>query len=162
MATPDATDADRAFAAEVLRNLLQEIETENAKGYDYYRVSHAWTQGPVMYLVFSAPPSDMTWGLVRDTRESIIGIGSWQLEYEDPARWYYLCDIQENQPHARSRRPGEPDTIWWFGDRLSRLPQRPSDIPEDYQYVAMVPPPAVRRERALPEGTEPRRYADPL
>lgn len=73
----DVTEAERQYSAEMLRNLLRHIEQENANGSDPYLVSHAWTDGPMMYLVYTAPPSDRTWGLARDTRESII----------DPAPW---------------------------------------------------------------------------
>lgn len=62
----------RKFAAEVLRELLRHIDAENALGHDQFLVSHAWTEGPIMYLIYMAPPSDITWGLIRDTRESII------------------------------------------------------------------------------------------
>lgn len=58
------------FAASVLRNLLAHITEQRAEGNDIVLVSHAWTDGPVMYLVYEAPPSNITWGLVRDTRES--------------------------------------------------------------------------------------------
>ena len=68
----DSADAQHEFAADVLRNLLRHIEAENNNGHDPYLVSHAWTEGPMMYLVYTAPPSDRTWGLARDTRESII------------------------------------------------------------------------------------------
>jgi hypothetical protein len=30
-----------------------------------------------MYVVYTAPPSDRTWGLARDTRDSIIDPGPW-------------------------------------------------------------------------------------
>ena len=60
----DATDAEHEFAADVLRNLLRHINCENKKeGRHPYLVSHAWTEGPMMYLVYMAPPSDITWGL---------------------------------------------------------------------------------------------------
>jgi hypothetical protein len=56
----EATDAQRAFAADVLRNLLSRIDDQNREGHDPYLVSHAWTEGPMMYLVYTAPPSDPT------------------------------------------------------------------------------------------------------
>lgn len=68
----------REFAADVLRDLLRRIDAENSnEGHHTFLVSHAWTAGPVIYVVFTAPPSDKTWGLVRDTRTSIIGPGPW-------------------------------------------------------------------------------------
>ncbi|PRC42640.1 hypothetical protein C6A85_000000109445, partial [Mycobacterium sp. ITM-2017-0098] len=72
---PDGDD-DR-FAIEVLRKLLSRIANDNSAGRAPYRVSHAWTEGPMIRLVYSAPPSDRTWGLARDTRESIIDPGPW-------------------------------------------------------------------------------------
>ena len=59
------------FAAAVLRNLLAHITEENVEGTDTFMVSHAWADGPTIYLVYQTPPSTITWGLVRDTRESI-------------------------------------------------------------------------------------------
>jgi hypothetical protein len=57
----DATDAHSAFAAEVLRNLLCYITENNDEGhYTTFLVSYAWTAGPMMYLVYTAPPSDRT------------------------------------------------------------------------------------------------------
>lgn len=158
----EPANAQCEFAADVLRNLLHRIETENANGGDPFLVSHAWTEGPMMYLVYKAPPSDITWGLARDTRESIIDPGPW-LSVDNPALYYYLCDLQERRVSASFRHPGDPDTILWFGFPLEGLPERPSDIPEDYQYT---PPPAApapkrRRDEHRPV-TEPRRYGNPL
>jgi len=68
----EVTGAQREFAADVLRKLLRRIDDENKKGRDPYLVSHAWTEGPIMYLVYKTPPSDRTWGLARDTRQSIV------------------------------------------------------------------------------------------
>lgn len=56
----DAPSSADDFAAQVLRNLLPHIEEENAAGPHQFLVSHAWTDGPVMYLVYKAPPSDIT------------------------------------------------------------------------------------------------------
>jgi hypothetical protein len=60
----ETPDSQSKFAAEVLRNLLRRIEDENSRGNKPFLVSHAWTQGPMMYLVYAAPPSDITRGLV--------------------------------------------------------------------------------------------------
>jgi hypothetical protein len=73
----ESTDAQREFAADVLRNLLSHIAEQNTEGRYTYLVSHAWTDGPWMYLVYTAPPSDITWGLVRDTKVSTIDPGPW-------------------------------------------------------------------------------------
>ena len=66
---PDMTEAERQFAANVLRNLLRHIAQENANGRDPYLVSHAWTEGPMMYLVYTAPPSHI---IRRSTTTSAI------------------------------------------------------------------------------------------
>ena len=58
----ESTDAEREFAAEVLRNLLRHIDDQNGKARDQFLVSHAWTDGPMMYLVYTAPPADNTLG----------------------------------------------------------------------------------------------------
>lgn len=73
----ESTRIPDAFAAEVLQNLLHHIDIKNQEGSNPYLVSHAWTTGPMMYLVYTAPPSDITWGLARDTRESLIDPGPW-------------------------------------------------------------------------------------
>ena len=125
----EATDAQCEFAADVLRNLLRHIDDENNNGHEPFLVSHAWTEGPMMYVVYTAPPSDITWGLVRDTRESIIDPSPWP-DLDEAVLYYYLLDFEENQPSAFFRRPGEPDTIRWRGDRHAGLPEHSSDIPE--------------------------------
>src|SRR5574340_744637 len=106
----EATADQREFADEVLHKLLRRIDTENAAGDGPYLVSHAWTAGPMMYLVYTAPPSDITWGLVRDTRESIIDPVPWP-DVDEAVRWYYYLDLDESQPWGSFRQPGEPDTI---------------------------------------------------
>jgi hypothetical protein len=157
----ESTDAHSEFAADVLRNLLRHIEVENNDGHDPYLVSHAWTEGPMMYLVYTAPPSDRTWGLVRDTRESIINPSPWP-DLDEAVLYYYLCDLEENQPSAFFRRPGESDTILWHGFPREGLPERPSDIPEAYRYTSSVTSaPPKPRQVAPPVINEPRRYADP-
>jgi hypothetical protein len=158
----DATDAQREFAADVLRNLLCRIEVENTKGHDLFLVSHAWTEGPMMYLVYEAPPSDIKWGLARDTRESIIDPGPW-LSVDDPALYYYLCDLEEGRMSASFRHPGEPDTILWFGFPRDDLPDRPSDIPEAYRITPSTGGFLVKHSRDQDRrATEPRRYGNPL
>lgn len=155
--------AESQFAGEVLRSLLRHIEAENRSGNNPFLVSHAWTQGPMMYLVYTAPPSDRTWGLVRDTRESIIDPSPWH-DVKEAVLYYYLCDLQENQPSAFFRRPGEPDTIRWFGHRIAGLPERRSDIPEFYRYNQPEHTLSFddQREQPPPVVNEPRQYADPL
>jgi hypothetical protein len=163
----ETTDGQSVFAAEVLRDLLRRIDAENqvanpAEGHYTFLVSHAWTEGPTMYLVYNAPPSDITWGLVRDTRESIIDPSPWP-DLDEAVRYYYLLDLEENWPGRFSRQPGDPATIRWRGDRHAGLLERPSDIPDEYRYT---PPPGTssanhRRDQDPPIVNEPRRYADP-
>jgi hypothetical protein len=159
----EATDAQREFAADVLRNLLRHIDGENCKGHEPFLVSHAWTDGPMMYLVYTAPPSDRTWGLARDTRDSIIDPGSWQ-NLDEAVLYYYLLDFEENQPSSSFRRPGEPDTIWWFGFPREGLPERPSEIPESYRYTPSTGAPSGKHNRDRDQSviTEPRLYGNSL
>ncbi|WP_421845169.1 hypothetical protein [Mycobacterium sp.] len=161
------TDAECDFAAKVLDELLHHIEVRNANAAAYPRpgrctflVSHAWTDGAVMHLVYTAPPSDRTWGLVRDTRESLINPSPWN-EADNPALYYYLLDLEENWPGAHSREPGEnPGRIWWAGDPLTNLPAHLAKLPEDYRYT---PPPTDPAwiDHTPPVVNEPRRYVDP-
>jgi hypothetical protein len=157
----EVTGAQREFAADVLRKLLRRIDDENKKGRDPYLVSHAWTEGPIMYLVYKAPPSDRTWGLARDTRQSIVDPGPWQ-SVDDPALHYYLLDFEENQPSSSFRRPGEPDTIWWFGFPREGLPAHPSDIPEAYRYTPSTGAPSAEHGRDQDRSVinEPRLYGN--
>ena len=158
-----STDTQHEFAADVLRNLLRHIEAENNNGHDPFLVSHAWTDGPMMYLVYTAPPSDRTWGLARDTRESIINPSPWQ-DLDEAVLYYYLLDFEENQPSSSLRRPGEPNAIWWFGFPREGLPARPSDIPEANRYTASPGASSEThgRQQDKPATTEPRRYGNPL
>jgi hypothetical protein len=160
----EAADVQSEFAAQVLRNLLRRIDDENSRGSKPFLVTYAWTDGPMMYLVYTAPPSDRTWGLARDTRESIIDPGPWP-DVDEAVTYYYLLDLEESQPWGSSRQPSEPDTILWDGFPLEEgLPQRPSDIPEERRYT---PPPATSsvkhdRDEDPPVVNEPRRYGNPL
>lgn len=158
----DATDEQRNFAAEVLRNLLLHIEIENQAGSDPFLVSHAWTEGPLMYLVYKAPPSDLTWGLVRDTRESLIDPGPWP-DVDEAVRYYYLLDLQEPQPSGSFREPGESDHILWDGFPLEDdLPRHPTSIPDEYRYTPTLEASPLQRHRTDHRiVNEPRRYADP-
>ncbi len=137
----EAESSSTEFAADVLRNLLAHITEENTEGIDAFGtfvVSHAWTDGPTMYLVYKAPPSPITWGLVRDTRESIIDPAPWP-SLKEAVRYYYLLDLVENRVSASFPHPGnDPEVILWHGDQLYNedscegLPQRPRDIPDKY------------------------------
>ncbi|BCZ24831.1 hypothetical protein MYSE111917_16730 [Mycobacterium senriense] len=158
----DADDAQIRFAADVLRNLLRHIESENNRADKPFLVSHAWTDGPIMYVVYTAPPSDRTWGLVRDTRESVIDPGPWP-DLHEAVQYYYLVDFQENQPSSSFRRPGEPDTIWWFGFPRNELPDRISDIPDKYRHTPSPEAPSLKHgEDQEQRVTEPRLYGNPL
>ena len=167
--SPDQTptDAECDFAARVLRELLHRIEVRNANAAAYPRpgrctflVSHAWTDGPSIRLVYTAPPSDRTWGLARDTRESLIGPGPWN-DSDDPALYYYLLDLEEDWPGAESREPGESDDlIWWRGYPITELPAHLSELPEGDRYTSPPPDPTWIDHTPTPV-MEPRRYADP-
>jgi len=154
----------REFAAIVLRDLLRRIDVENSNEERHtFLVSHAWTAGPLIYVVFTAPPSDKTWGLVRDTRTSIIDPGPWP-DLDEAVSYYYLLDFEENWPGRFSRKPGDHDTIQWSGDRDAALPEYPSDIPEAHRYAPPTEGSSVKpRPRSdRPASNEPRRYTDPL
>lgn len=157
----ESADAQSVFAADVLRNLLHYIEVQNqVVGHHPFPISHAWTDGPIVYLVYTAPPSDRTWGLARDTRESIINPSPWP-DLDEAVLYYYLLDFEENQPSSSFRRPGEPDTIWWFGFPRAGLSEHPSDVPDAYRYTPAPIPVVVKPVTALPRPViEPRRYAD--
>ncbi|WP_324967353.1 hypothetical protein [Mycobacterium sp.] len=125
-------------------------------------MSHAWTEGPMMYIVYKAPPSEVTCGLVRDTRESLIDPSPW-LDLEEAVRYYYLLDLEENWPGRFTSPPEEPGTILWRGDPCEGLPVRLSDIPDEHRYTPPPEMPSVKRDRDQVQRVvnEPRRYADP-
>jgi hypothetical protein len=162
-------DARRGFAADVLRNLLRHIDAANQKGaidqrtgHYIFLVSHAWTEGSTMYLVYTAPPSEITWGLVRDTTRSIIDPGPWP-SLDEAVLYYYLCDLEENWMSASVGHPGDPDTILWRGFPREGLPERPSDIPEAYRHTPSPVSSSAKPQEQDPSAVgEPRRYADPL
>ncbi len=116
----------------------------------------------MMYVVYTAPLSDITRGLARDTSGSIIDPGPWP-SVDEAVLYYYLLDLEGIQPSAATRHPGEPGSILWLGDRHAGLPERPSDIPESYRYTPPPGAPAPKRseDREQPVVNEPRRYADP-
>ena len=147
----------------MLRNLLRHIDSENGAGHKPFLVSHAWTDGPMMYLVYTAPPSNRTFGLARDTRNSIIDPGPWP-DLDEAVLYYYLLDFEENQPSASFRRPGKPETIWWFGFPRDGLPERTSDIPEAYRHTPSKgsSPMNYGRAQDRPVNNEPRLYGNPL
>lgn len=156
MSPSTETESSSGFATAVLRNLLAHIAEKNTEGtgiFGIFSVSHAWTDGPTMYLVYQAPPSPITWGLVRDTRESIIDPAPWP-SLEEAVYYYYVLDLCENRVSASFPHPGDdPEVILWRGDQLytedscEGLPERPTDIPDKYRYVdptGPAPPPAKR------------------
>lgn len=159
---PESSEEQRRFAAEVLQGLLRYIVTGKLRGPDPYVVSHAWTEGPMLYLVYTAPPSDIICGLVSDTRHSLIGSEPWT-SLDEAVRYYYLLGLEENRVSASFRHPGDPTTILWSGNPdEGGLPKRVSDIPDEYRYT----PPVT--ELQTPESftpsddrPEPRRYHDP-
>ncbi|WP_238994653.1 hypothetical protein [Mycolicibacterium chubuense] len=145
----------------VLRKLLRHIEQENADGHDPYLVSHAWAEGPRIFLVYTAPPSSTVWGLVRDTRESIIDPAPWP-DVDEAVRYYYLLDFEENQPSASRPGEAEDDSIWWFGHPRDGAPVRPSDIPAAHRYTPPAPPPPSEQSKNTRPDNEPRRYGNRL
>lgn len=55
------------------------------------------------------------------------------------------------------------DTIHWRGDQTEGLPERVSDIPNEYRHTPPpIPAPETPRNEASPAANEPRRYANPL
>ncbi|WP_235653502.1 hypothetical protein [Mycolicibacter icosiumassiliensis] len=157
-------EAQSGFAADVLQELLRYISMQNAKGDAPIFVSHAWTDASMMFLVYKAPPSDITSGLARDTRKSILDPIPWHSLDEAVFYYYYELDLCEDRLPASFLHPGDPTTILWSGN-LDEVdpPEHVSDIPDDYCYT----PPAIELLQA-PEGTkqsayqpEPRRYYDP-
>ena len=149
--------ADAEFAETVLRKLLQRIEKANSEGCGPYLVSLAWTAGPMFHVVYTAPPSDRTWGLARDTTESVVDPGPWPND-DEAARYYFLVDFEENQPATSFRRPGDVDAIWWFGHPRNGLPERPSGLPKQARHRAAGPssPPDANQRTHM----EPRRYGN--
>lgn len=161
-ASTEWTEPQREFAAETLRNLLLRIDSENGSvGRHSVVVSHAWTDGPHIFLVYTAPPSNVTWGLVRDTRESIIDGGAWT-DLNEAALYYYLLDLEENWPGSFSQQPGDSDDIRWMGDSQENLPSDPAALSDAWRVGSRQVLPAERPSGgAAAEPSEPRRYADP-
>ncbi|PQE01757.1 hypothetical protein CYL16_06830 [Mycobacterium sp. EPG1] len=121
-------------AVEVLGKLLARIDAHNRKGHGPYLVSHAWTDGSSIRIVYSAPPSPRAWGLARDTTESIVDPGPWQ-DTDEAALYYLLIDFDENQPNTSPGGAADPAAIWWFGQPQPDLPQKLSDLPDAYRYT---------------------------
>ena len=119
-------------AAEVLAKLLARIDDHNRNGHGPYLVSHAWTDGSSIRIVYSAPPSGRAWGLARDTTESIDDSGPWQ---DEAALYYLLIDFDENQPNTSPDGAADPAVIWWFGQPHPDLPHKLSDLPDSYRYT---------------------------
>ncbi|WP_180150447.1 hypothetical protein [Mycobacterium saskatchewanense] len=91
-----------AESTEVLRKLLGYIAYyHDEDGRPPFLVSHAWTAGPNILLVYEAPLSAVTWGLCGDTRESIVGVGP-RSPVDDAAYCYYVCDLEEGRVSASS------------------------------------------------------------
>lgn len=164
----DHPETQHQFAADVLQKLLRHIEIENINKSKYpqpgnhvYRVTHAWTDGPLICVVYESPPLNIVWGLVRDTRRSLIDPGPWD-EADNPALYYYLLDFEEGWAGPLDRQPGDdPDFIHWRGDQLDDgLPECLSAIPDFHRHT---PPPIPDEEtrQQPPPVMEPRRYADP-
>ncbi|MEX3652608.1 hypothetical protein ABFW14_07145 [Mycolicibacterium fortuitum] len=130
-------------------------------GHRVFHVSHAWTDGPMMYVVYQTPPLDIPWGLARDTRESLVDSGPWN-DTDNPALYYYLLDFEEGWSRPLSPEPGkDPDIIRWRGDQSDGLAESVSDIPVAYRLnPTSIPAAEIQQGVDLP-AAEPRRYADP-
>jgi hypothetical protein len=160
--------AEDGLAANVLHDLLRHIAIRNAKntdrvrpGHYVFQVSHAWTEGPMIYLVYRTPPSNITWGLVRDTTRSLIDPGSWN-DNDDPALYYYLIDLEEGWPGNSSLQPGDdPEVIRWSGWPLEDLIERIGDLPESYRQEPLALP-TTGAPSDPSSTTEPRRYGNRL
>ncbi|UHJ57119.1 hypothetical protein LT337_09975 [Mycolicibacterium fortuitum] len=156
------------FANDVLQKLVRHIAVENGKhaddelsGHRVFHVSHAWTDGPMMYVVYQTPPLDITWGLSRDTRESLIDSGPWN-DTDNPALYYYMLDFEEGWSGPLSPEPGkDPDIIRWRGDQCDGLPEGLSDIPSAYRHNPTSTSGSETQQFEEPPAVEPRRYADP-
>jgi hypothetical protein len=154
------TDDPSAFAVAVLGNLLHRVDAENhGDGRHAFLVSHAWTDGPTIYVIYAAPPSDIAWGLVRDTRSSVVDGEPWT-DVHEAGLYYYLLDLAENWPGNFSRQAGEPDEIRWMGDLYEDLPVTTADLVESTRYVCEVRDPS-ETHHARETVVEPRRYVDP-
>lgn len=107
----------------MLHKLLHHIDGMNGSGYGPCLVSHAWTDGAMLYLVYAQPSYGITWGLARDTRESPIETGPWS-DADDAVRYDYLLDIEEG---CATDWPADSRVILWCGFPLGEdLPKRPS------------------------------------
>ncbi|WP_396907952.1 DUF120 domain-containing protein [Mycolicibacterium sp.] len=158
----EETEEQRAFAAAVLRNLLERIAEENRDGHDICLVSHAWTTGPLIHLVYSVPPSHTIGGLVRDTRLSLIDPGPWP-DLDEAVRYYYLLDLAGTQP-SEPADADRPDVIVWAGDVIEGLPVHSAELPTEHRCntsVNALRPTRLLGRRSRANEVEPRRYADP-
>lgn len=164
----ESAGAANEFATDVLRKLLHHIAVENGKhaghdlpGHCMFHVSHAWTDGPMMYVVYRSPPLDVTWGLARDTRESLIDPGPWNATV-NPALYYYILDFEEGWSGSLLPKPGQdPDIIRWRGDQSDDLPRSLSDIPGAYRHNPTSMSAVQAQHDVDHPAVEPRRYADP-
>jgi hypothetical protein len=102
-----------------------------------------------------------TWGLVRDTRHSIIDRDPWP-NLDEAALYYYLLDFEENQPSTSFRRADEADNIWWFGFPTDGLPEKTADIPDEDLYIPPVGQPPLEQDQNPPGTGGPRLYGTPL
>lgn len=115
----------------------------------------------MIYVLYQTPPLDITWGLVRDTRESLIGSGPWN-GTDNPALYYYLLDFEEGCSGPLLLEPGQdPNIIRWHGDQHDGLPESVSDIPVAHRHNPTSIPPAATPQNEHHPPVEPRRYADP-
>lgn len=115
----------------------------------------------MMYVVYQTPPLNITWGLARDTRESLVDSGPWN-DTDNPALYYYLLDFEEGWSGPLSPESGkDPDVIRWRGDQSDGLPESVSNIPVAYRHNPTSIPAAEMQQDVDPSAAEPSRYADP-
>ncbi|MFV8053904.1 hypothetical protein [Mycobacterium sp. 48b] len=111
--------------------------------------------------MYQTPPLDITWGLSRDTRESLIDSGPWD-DADNPALYYYMLDFEEGWAGPLSPEPGkDPDVVRWRGDHSDGLPEGLSDIPSAYRYNPTSMATDESQQNDDTPSAEPRRYADP-
>lgn len=103
----ELNDAHVKFAADVLRNLLRHIDDENVKRHNPFLVSHAWTDGPLMFLVYTAPPSDRTWGLVRDTRSRLSTVAHGQTWMRPSCTTFWSTSRKTSRPGPPANRESQ-------------------------------------------------------
>lgn len=154
----EVSDPQHAFATEVLRKLLHHIHAHNSladadRGHYTFLVSHAWTDGPMIYVVYTAPPSNVSgdWSATPECRLSIRDPGQMSMRQCS----FTLLDFEENWPRRFSRQAGGPDAIQWRGRLHPGLPERLSSVAEAHRYTPSLGAPSTERSRAPDQHVAP-------